>query len=118
MFVCEIIMAYLISFSQEFRIKNNLKNNIILTSGIYYSKMKEIDRRDGWLFAGADFSALEERIGAILSRDPNRIKVYTDGMDGHSMRAYRYFSDQMPDITAALSKAETATTFWINDKSV
>ena len=64
----------------------------------------------------ADFSALEERIGAILSRDPNRIKVYTDGMDGHSMRAYRYFSDQMPDITAALSKAETATTFWINDK--
>jgi hypothetical protein len=31
---------------------------------------------DGWLFAGADFSALEERIGAILSQDPNRIKVY------------------------------------------
>ena len=53
---------------------------------------------DGWLFAGADFSALEERIGAILSNDPNRIKVYTDGMDGHSMRAYKYFSDQMPDI--------------------
>ncbi len=53
---------------------------------------------NGWLFAGADFAALEERIGAILSKDPNRIKVYTDGMDGHSMRAYRYFSDQMPDI--------------------
>ena len=53
---------------------------------------------DGWLFAGADFSALEERIGAILSKDPQRIKCYTDGMDGHSMRAYKYFSDQMPDI--------------------
>jgi len=53
---------------------------------------------DGWLFAGADFSALEERIGAILSQDPNRIKVYTDGYDGHSMRAYKYFTDQMPDI--------------------
>ncbi|MDC3375223.1 DNA polymerase [bacterium] len=71
---------------------------------------------DGWLFAGADFSALEERIGAILSNDPNRIKVYTDGMDGHSMRAYKYFSDQMPDITEALAKAETATKFWINEK--
>ena len=71
---------------------------------------------DGWLFAGADFSALEERIGAILSKDPNRIKVYTDGMDGHSMRAYKYFSDQMPDITEALNKAETATKFWINNK--
>jgi len=53
---------------------------------------------DGWLFAGADFSALEERIGAILSQDPNRIKVYTDGYDGHSMRAQTYFADQMPDI--------------------
>jgi|21_taG_2_1085346.scaffolds.fasta_scaffold02470_6 DNA polymerase-1 len=53
---------------------------------------------DGWLFAGADFAALEERIGAILSKDPNRIKVYTDGYDGHSLRAQTYFADQMPDI--------------------
>ena len=52
----------------------------------------------GWLFAGADFDALEEKIGSILSRDPNRIKVYTEGLDGHSMRAYKYFTDQMPDI--------------------
>jgi len=41
------------SFSQEFRIKNNLKNNIIITSGIYYSKTKETDTRNGWLFAGS-----------------------------------------------------------------
>ena len=75
-----------------------------------------IEAPEGWLFAGADFSALEERIGAILSQDPNRIKVYTDGMDGHSMRTYKYFADQMPDITAALNKAETATKFWINNK--
>ena len=53
---------------------------------------------EGWLFAGADFSALEERIGAILSKDPERIKIYTEGYDGHSVRAYKYFSDQMPDI--------------------
>jgi DNA polymerase I len=70
---------------------------------------------EGWLFCGADFSALEERIGAILSQDPNRIKVYTDGFDGHSMRAHKYFAEQMPDIVEALTKAETATKFWIND---
>jgi DNA polymerase-1 len=70
----------------------------------------------GWLFAGADFSALEERIGAILSNDPNRIKVYTDGYDGHSLRTHTYFTEQMPDITTALAKAETATKFWINDR--
>jgi DNA polymerase I len=70
----------------------------------------------GYLLAGADFSALEERIGAILSQDPQRIKVYTDGYDGHSMRAQKYFGDQMPDIVKALQKAETATEFWIDDE--
>ena len=54
--------------------------------------------KPGWLFASADFSALEEKIGAILTNDPNRIKVYTDGFNGHSMRAQKYFADQMPDI--------------------
>jgi len=70
---------------------------------------------DGWLFAGADFASLEERIGAILSKDPNRIKVYTDGYDGHSLRAAKYFKDQMPDIVAQLDAAETATKFWIDE---
>lgn len=70
---------------------------------------------DGWLFAGADFGALEERVGAILSQDPNRIKVYTEGFDGHSMRAFKYFGDQMPDIQAAVAKADMATTFWVNE---
>ena len=40
------------SYSQEFRIKQQLNNNIILTSGLYYSNLKETDKRDGWLFAG------------------------------------------------------------------
>lgn len=70
---------------------------------------------EGWLFAAADFDALEEKAGAILSGDPNRIKVYTDGYDGHSMRTERYFGDQMPDIIAALAKADAATEFWIDE---
>lgn len=69
----------------------------------------------GWLFCGADFASLEERVGALLSGDPNRIKVYTDGYDGHSMRTHSYFKDQLPDITEKLLKAESATTFWINE---
>ena len=40
-----------ISSSYEFRSKFNLKNNI-LSFGIYYSDIKEIDSRNGWLFAG------------------------------------------------------------------
>lgn len=52
----------------------------------------------GWLFCGADFPSLEDRISALTTKDPNKLKVYTDGYDGHSLRAFAYFGDQMPDI--------------------
>lgn len=52
----------------------------------------------GWLFCGLDFASLEDRISALTSKDPNKLKVYTDGYDGHSLRAYAYWGDQMPDI--------------------
>lgn len=51
-----------------------------------------------WLFVGLDFASLEDRISALTTKDPNKLKVYTDGYDGHSLRAFSYFGDQMPDI--------------------
>jgi DNA polymerase-1 len=52
----------------------------------------------GWLFVGLDFDSLEDRISALQTKDPEKLKVYTDGYDGHSLRAYGYFGEQMPDI--------------------
>lgn len=52
----------------------------------------------GWLFVGADFNSLEDMINALLTKDPNKLKVYTDGYDGHSLRAFAYFPELMPDI--------------------
>ena len=52
----------------------------------------------GWIFAGLDFASLEDRISALTTRDPNKLKVYTDGYDGHSLRAYAYWGELMPDI--------------------
>jgi DNA polymerase-1 len=52
----------------------------------------------GWMFVGLDFASLEDRISAVTTKDPNKLKVYTDGYDGHSLRAYAYFGDTMPDI--------------------
>lgn len=52
----------------------------------------------GWFFCGIDFSSLEDRISALTTKDPNKLKVYVDGYDGHAMRAVSYFGDQMPDI--------------------
>lgn len=53
---------------------------------------------NGWFFCGIDFASLEDRISALTTKDPNKLKVYTDGYDGHSLRAVSYFGDQMPDI--------------------
>lgn len=56
----------------------------------------------GFLFVGVDFASLEDRISALTTRDPNKLRVYEDNYDGHSLRAYQYFKEQMPDIEDTL----------------
>lgn len=75
----------------------NMQN---LPAGSAYGKLiKEMFMGPpGWIFAGADFNSLEDYISALTTRDPNKLKVYLDGYDGHCLRAYAYFQDQMPDI--------------------
>ena len=51
-----------------------------------------------WLFCGADFASLEDRISALTTKDKNKLAVYTQGFDGHSLRAAYYFRDQVPHI--------------------
>ena len=59
---------------------------------------------EGWLLCGLDFNALEDHISALLTKDKNKLKVYTDHYDGHCLRAYSYFPEQMPDITSQLEE--------------
>ncbi len=51
---------------------------------------------------GADFSSLEDKISALTTKDKNKLKVYIDKYDGHNLRAYAYFKNQMPDIAKEL----------------
>lgn len=53
---------------------------------------------EGWVFAGADFNSLEDYVSALTTKDPNKLKVYTEGYDGHCLRAFSYFRDKCPDI--------------------
>jgi len=53
---------------------------------------------EGCLMVGLDFNSLEDMISALTTKDPNKLKVYTDKYDGHCLRAQSYFGDQMPDI--------------------
>lgn len=75
-----------------------------LPSGSKYAKKIKscIEAPPGELFIGLDFDSLEDKISAVTTKDPNKIKVYTDGYDGHCLRAYYYFGEQMPDIVNTL----------------
>ena len=74
----------------------NLQN---LPSGSKYGKIIKncFVAPKGWLFAGADFSALEDRIGAILSKDKNKTLEFSKGFDGHSLRALAFFPEELPE---------------------
>lgn len=68
---------------------------------------------EGWVYVGADFNALEDRVDALKTKDPNKLKVYTDGFDGHSWRACFYFADKITgiDITDPASVKTVAKLF-------
>lgn len=72
----------------------------IPSTGTVYAKpiKKCFKAPPGWIYCGADFKSLEDRISALTTKDPNKLKVYTEGYDGHCLRAFSYFGDQMPDI--------------------
>jgi len=75
----------------------NLQN--IPSSSKYAKHIKRCFKApEGWLFVGADFASLEDRISALTTKDPNKLKVYTDGYDGHCLRAFSYYGELMPDI--------------------
>lgn len=78
----------------------------------------------GWIFAGLDFASLEDKISALTTKDPNKLKVYLDGYDGHSLRAYAYFEEDMPAIRMSAGKRAFTitqggvTTYLLEDDTV
>ena len=78
--------------------KPNLQN--LPATGSKYSKIIKscFAAPPGWIMVGLDFDSLEDRISALTTKDPNKLKVYTDGYDGHCLRAFAYFGDQMTGI--------------------
>lgn len=51
---------------------------------------------DGHVLVGADYSALELRVVALLSGEEEWIQTFAEGKDLHAMMAYRYFPDSFP----------------------
>jgi DNA polymerase-1 len=77
--------------------KPNLQN--IPSSSTYAKIIKKcFCAPPGWLMIGPDFNSLEDYISALTTKDPNKLKVYTDGYDGHCLRAFSYWPDRLPGI--------------------
>ena len=76
----------------------NLQN--LPSTGSKYAKAVKLCFKGptGFVIAGADFNSLEDMISALTTKDPNKLKVYTDGYDGHCLRTYSYFPAELPDI--------------------
>lgn len=94
----------------------NLQN--LPSSGTKYAKIIKscFQAPPGWLFVGLDFSSLEDRISALTTKDKNKLKVYVDNYDGHCLRAYAYYQEDMPDIRQA-SQSDRCFKITVNDQT-
>lgn len=83
------------------RLSSNSPNLQNLPSGSTFGKLVKscFVAPPGFLLVGADFAQLEDRINALLTKDPNKLKVFTDGFDSHCLRAFYFFPDRLPGIT-------------------
>lgn len=84
----------------------NLQN--LPANSKYAKKIKScFQAPPGWLLCGLDFASLEDRISALTTKDPNKLKVYTDGYDGHCLRTFAYFPEKMIGIVDTVASINT-----------
>lgn len=90
--------------------KPNLQN---LPSGSTYAKIvKRMFRGNSdWLFAGADYNALEDVVNALLTKDPNKLRILIEGIDGHTYRMMHYWPHLFPDVNFNALTKEIVNSF-------
>lgn len=89
--------AFNLGGTKSGRLSSSDPNMQNIPAGSIYGKLVKslFEAAEGWLFAGADFNSLEDYISALTTKDPNKLKVYEEGFDGHALRAAFYFKDDL-----------------------
>lgn len=83
------------------RMSSNNPNlqNLPATGSRFAKPVKEcFTSNNEWIMCGIDFNALESRIDALTTKDPNKLKVFSEGWDSHCLNAVISFGSKMPDI--------------------
>ncbi len=64
---------------------------------------------EGSIILTADYSALEDRVIASLSRDTNKCDIFLKDLDGHSLNALGYFKDKISEFMELTGDTPTDT---------
>ena len=63
----------------------------------------------GFIVAGIDYSALEDRVFANLTQDTNKCAIFTEDLDGHSLSATYYYPGRVVSVIGPFTDNKLAS---------